>query len=123
MGWDGPILTDSGGFQVFSLSHNRKIDDDGVTFRSHLDGSSHRFTPEIGGRASEEQLGADIIMALDECTPYPSDHAYNRARRWRRTHAWAARCRGGADATRPGAVRHRAGRHLARPAPRERRAP
>src|SRR3954447_7940344 len=74
MHWDGPILTDSGGFQVFSLSHNRKIDDEGVPFRSHLDGSSHRFTPE-SVVATEELLGADIIMVLDECTPYPSDHA------------------------------------------------
>lgn len=90
MAWDRPILTDSGGFQVFSLSHNRKIDDDGVTFKSHLDGSLHRFTPEmvIG---VEEKLGADIIMVLDECTPYPSSHEYNRAA-LNRTHAWAERC-------------------------------
>ena len=91
MRWDGPILTDSGGFQVFSLSRNRKLDDDGVTFRSHLDGSLHRFTPE-SVIATEELLGADIIMVLDECTPYPSDHAYN-VRALARTHAWAARCR------------------------------
>jgi queuine tRNA-ribosyltransferase len=97
MGWDGPMLTDSGGFQVFSLSHNRKIDDDGVTFRSHLDGSLHRFTPE-SVIATEELLGADIIMVLDECTPYPSDHAYNR-QALARTHAWAERCR--AAQTRP----------------------
>ncbi len=90
MRWDGPMLTDSGGFQVFSLSHNRKIDDAGVIFRSHLDGSSHRFTPE-SVIATEELLGADIIMVLDECTPYPSDYAYNQ-RALARTHAWAARC-------------------------------
>ncbi|HEX9989455.1 MAG TPA: tRNA guanosine(34) transglycosylase Tgt [Chloroflexia bacterium] len=90
MGWDRPILTDSGGFQVFSLSHNRKIDDGGVTFKSHIDGSTHRFTPEMVVRV-EEQLGADIIMVLDECTPYPSSHEYNR-QALARTHAWAERC-------------------------------
>jgi queuine tRNA-ribosyltransferase len=90
MGWDRPILTDSGGFQVFSLSHNNKIDDDGVTFKSHLDGSTHRFTPEMVMRV-EEQLGADIIMVLDECTPYPSSHAYNQ-KALHRTHSWAERC-------------------------------
>src|SRR4051794_8796420 len=90
MNWDSALLTDSGGFQVFSLSHNRKLDDDGVTFKSHLDGSTHRFTPESVMRV-EEQLGADIIMVLDECTPYPSSHDYNR-RALARTHAWAERC-------------------------------
>ena len=97
MRWPGPMLTDSGGFQVFSLSHNRKIDDDGVLFRSHLDGSKHYFTPERV-MALEEQIGADIIMVLDECTPYPSDEAYNRVA-LRRTHAWAARCRQAHGAT------------------------
>ncbi len=90
MSWDGALLTDSGGFQVFSLSHNRKIDDEGVTFKSHIDGSTHRFTPESVIRV-EEQLGADIIMVLDECTPHPSSHAYNREA-LARTHAWAERC-------------------------------
>src|SRR5919202_6378575 len=90
MGWRGALLTDSGGFQVFSLSHNRKIDDDGVTFKSHIDGSTHRFTPESVVRV-EEQLGADIIMVLDECTPYPSSHEYNR-RALAPTHSWAERC-------------------------------
>lgn len=89
MAWDRPILTDSGGFQVFSLAHNRKIDDEGVTFKSHIDGSSHRFTPEMVMRV-EEQLGADIIMVLDECTPYPSSYEYNRSA-LARTHAWAER--------------------------------
>ncbi|MFQ5436054.1 MAG: tRNA-guanine transglycosylase, partial [Anaerolineae bacterium] len=65
MGWDGPILTDSGGFQVFSLSDTRKIDDDGVTFKSHHDGSRHRFTPEKS-IAIQENMGADVIMAFDE---------------------------------------------------------
>jgi queuine tRNA-ribosyltransferase len=90
MGWDGPILTDSGGFQVFSLAHNRKLDDDGVTFKSHIDGSTHRFTPELVMKI-EEQLGADIIMVLDECTPYPSSHEYN-VEALHRTHRWAERC-------------------------------
>ena len=75
MRWDGPMLTDSGGFQVFSLSDTNKIDDDGVTFKSHIDGSMHRFTPE-SSVAIQENLGADIIMAFDECTPYPCDWDY-----------------------------------------------
>ncbi len=89
MQWDGPILTDSGGFQVFSLEGLRKVDEDGVTFRSHLDGSEHRFTPEKV-IAIQEQLGADIIMAFDECPP-PTDYAYNLAA-LERTHRWAKRC-------------------------------
>jgi len=89
MQWPGPILTDSGGFQVFSLSDTRKIDDDGVTFKSHIDGSPHRFTPEKSV-AIQENLGADIIMAFDECPP-PLDRAYNEIA-LARTHAWAARC-------------------------------
>ncbi len=88
MGWEGPLLTDSGGFQVFSLKEIREIDDDGVTFKSHLDGSTHRFTPEKV-IAIEENLGADIIMALDECAP-PLDRAYS-VEALRRTHAWAER--------------------------------
>ena len=90
MAWDGPILTDSGGFQVFSLSRTRKIDEDGVTFRSHLDGSTHRFTPEKSVLI-QENLGADIIMAFDEC-PAPDDYAYVQ-QSLTRTHSWAARCR------------------------------
>jgi queuine tRNA-ribosyltransferase len=89
MGWDGPILTDSGGFQVFSLAENRVVSDDGVLFRSHIDGSQHTFTPEKVVQI-QEQLGADIIMCLDEC-PEPHDRAYNEAA-LARTHAWAARC-------------------------------
>jgi queuine tRNA-ribosyltransferase len=89
MGWTGPMLTDSGGFQVFSLAQMRKVDPDGVTFRSHIDGSLHRFTPE-STIAAQEDLGADIIMCLDEC-PDPLDRAYNEAA-LARTHAWAARC-------------------------------
>ncbi|MCX6032610.1 MAG: tRNA guanosine(34) transglycosylase Tgt [Chloroflexi bacterium] len=90
MGWPGPLLTDSGGFQVFSLAQWRKLDADGVTFRSHIDGSLHRFTPE-NAVAAQEALGADIIMCLDEC-PDPLDHGYNEEA-LRRTHAWAERCR------------------------------
>ncbi|MGD8584495.1 MAG: tRNA guanosine(34) transglycosylase Tgt [Chloroflexota bacterium] len=89
MAWDGPILTDSGGFQVFSLSDTRKVDADGVTFRSHLDGSQHRFTPERSVRI-QENLGADIIMAFDECPP-PDDYKYVQES-LARTHDWAVRC-------------------------------
>lgn len=89
MGWKGPMLTDSGGFQVWSLGAINKIDEDGVTFRSHIDGSKHRFTPE---RSIEMQqnLGADIMMCFDECAS-PHDHSYNRSA-IERTHRWAERC-------------------------------
>ena len=90
MGWERPMLTDSGGFQVFSLAQMRKLDQDGVTFRSHIDGSLHRFTPE-SAILSEEDLGADIIMCLDECAE-PLDRKYNEIA-LTRTHAWAARCK------------------------------
>ncbi|MGW8319235.1 MAG: tRNA guanosine(34) transglycosylase Tgt [Candidatus Promineifilaceae bacterium] len=90
MSWDRPILTDSGGFQVFSLGETRKIDEDGVTFQSHLDGSNHRFTPEKS-IAIQENLGGDIIMAFDECPP-PDDYDYV-VQSLARTHAWAARCK------------------------------
>ncbi len=74
MAWERPILTDSGGFQVFSLESRRELDDDGVTFRSHLDGSTHRFTPE-NVVAFQEALGVDIAMALDVCVRLPADEA------------------------------------------------
>ncbi|HET7377052.1 MAG TPA: tRNA guanosine(34) transglycosylase Tgt, partial [Anaerolineae bacterium] len=90
MNWDGPMLTDSGGFQIFSLQELRSVDDDGATFKSHLDGSTHRFTPEKV-IAIEENLGADVIMVLDECAP-PNDRAYNE-KALRRTHLWAERCK------------------------------
>jgi queuine tRNA-ribosyltransferase len=90
MGWQGPLLTDSGGYQVFSLKSLRQVDDDGVTFRSHLDGSTHHFTPEKV-IAIQEELGADIAVCLDECA-LPLDRAYNE-QAVVRTHAWAARCR------------------------------
>ena len=88
MQWHHPMLTDSGGFQVFSLAQTRKIDDDGVTFKSHIDGSTHRFTPEKS-IAIQENLGADIIMAFDECSD-PNDHAYTTLA-MERTHRWAER--------------------------------
>jgi len=89
MGWDRAILTDSGGFQVFSLGALRLIDDEGVTFRSHLDGSTHRFTPERSIQI-QHNLGADIMMCFDECPP-PLDRETVRAA-CERTHAWARRC-------------------------------
>ncbi|HRN51391.1 MAG TPA: tRNA guanosine(34) transglycosylase Tgt [Anaerolineales bacterium] len=89
MQWPNPMLTDSGGFQVFSLSQTRSVDDEGVNFRSHIDGSLHRFTPE-SVMAIQENLGADIIMAFDECAE-PTDRAYNE-KAMQRTHAWLQRC-------------------------------
>ena len=89
MNWPHPILTDSGGYQVFSLSDSRKLDETGVTFKSHIDGSLHQISPEKA-IAIQENLGADIIMAFDECAP-PYEHDYN-LRALRRTHAWAERC-------------------------------
>lgn len=89
MQWQKPILTDSGGFQVFSLAQTRKVDDDGVTFKSHIDGSTRRLTPEVS-IAVQEQLGADIIMAFDECAP-PYDRTYITSA-MERTHRWAERC-------------------------------
>lgn len=89
MGWHGPILTDSGGFQVFSLEGLRQVSDDGVTFRSHIDGSEHRFTPEKVVEI-QETLGSDIAMVLDECAR-PDDRAYI-VEAMHRTHLWAERC-------------------------------
>jgi queuine tRNA-ribosyltransferase len=89
MAWDGPILTDSGGFQVFSLEGLRQVSAEGVVFRSHVDGSTHTFTPE-SVIAVQEQLGADIIMAFDECAD-PTDYAYT-VQALERTHRWAERC-------------------------------
>ncbi|MFD2568259.1 tRNA guanosine(34) transglycosylase Tgt [Pseudotenacibaculum haliotis] len=90
MNWDRNILTDSGGYQVYSLSGRRKINEEGVKFKSHIDGSSHMFTPE---RVMEIQrsIGADIIMAFDECTPYPCDYNYAK-RSMHMTHRWLKRC-------------------------------
>jgi len=90
MAWDKPILTDSGGFQVFSLGQINQIDNNGVIFKSHLDGSTHKFTPEKAIKIQED-LGADIIMCFDEC-PDPYDYEYNQSA-MRRTHDWAIRCK------------------------------
>jgi queuine tRNA-ribosyltransferase len=89
-GWDKPILTDSGGYQVFSLSHRRKIKEEGATFSSHIDGSKHLFTPE-NVMDIQRKIGADIIMAFDECTPYPCEYKYAK-RSMHMTHRWLKRC-------------------------------
>jgi len=96
MNWSGPILTDSGGFQVFSLSKKNNIDDEGVTFKSHIDGSTHRFTPEIAVEV-QNNLGADIIMAFDQC-PEPYNRATNE-RAMVRTHDWVLRCKSAHNST------------------------
>lgn len=89
-GWSRPILTDSGGYQVYSLSENRKINEEGVTFKSHIDGSKHFFSPEIA-MDIQRSIGADIIMAFDECTPYPCDYEYAK-KSMELTHRWLTRC-------------------------------
>ena len=91
MNWDRPILTDSGGFQVFSLGDLRKITEEGVTFQSHLDGSKHFLSPEKVMEI-ENALGADIIMAFDECAPFPAEHDYVK-KSLERTTRWAVRCK------------------------------
>ena len=90
MNWDRNILTDSGGYQVYSLSANRKINEQGVKFKSHIDGSMHLFTPESAVDVQRE-IGADIIMAFDECTPYPCEYNYAK-RSMHMTHRWLDRC-------------------------------
>jgi queuine tRNA-ribosyltransferase len=90
MNWKSPILTDSGGYQVYSLSDNRKINEEGVTFKSHIDGSKHFFSPE-GAIDIQKKIGGDIIMAFDECTPYPCDYAYAKDS-MHMTHRWLDRC-------------------------------
>ena len=89
IGWDRPVLTDSGGYQVFSLSSNRKIHEEGAVFRSHIDGSKHIFTPE-NVVDMQRVLGSDIMMALDECTPFPCDHNYAE-KSLQLTHRWMDR--------------------------------
>lgn len=98
-GWEKPILTDSGGFQVFSLSGNRKMDEEGVTFRSHIDGSKHLFTPENVVEI-QRSIGADIMMALDECTPGTADYNYAK-KSMELTHRWLQRGVKHFDATEP----------------------
>lgn len=90
MNWDRNILTDSGGYQVYSLSGRRKINEEGVKFKSHIDGSMHHFTPE-NVMETQRTIGADIIMAFDECTPYPCDYNYAK-RSMHMTHRWLNRC-------------------------------
>jgi len=90
MGWDRPILTDSGGYQVFSLASNRKIKPEGVVFQSHIDGSKHLFSPE-NVMDIQRSIGADIIMAFDECPPYPSEYDYVR-KSMDLTHQWLDKC-------------------------------
>ncbi|MDG2450396.1 MAG: tRNA guanosine(34) transglycosylase Tgt, partial [Saprospiraceae bacterium] len=90
IGWDGPILTDSGGYQVYSLSNMRKITEEGVSFKSHIDGSKHVLSPEIATDI-QRVIGADIIMAFDECTPYPCEYEYAK-RSMNMTHRWLKRC-------------------------------
>ena len=89
-GWMRPILTDSGGYQVYSLAENRKITPQGVIFKSHIDGSKHEFTPE-GVMDIQRRIGADIVMAFDECTPYPCEYEYAKSS-MRLTHEWLTRC-------------------------------
>lgn len=98
-GWERPILTDSGGYQVYSLTEVRKIKEEGVTFRSHIDGSKHLFTPE-NVMDTQRIIGADIIMAFDECTPYPCDYNYAK-RSLDMTHRWLKRCCDRFDSTEP----------------------
>ncbi|MEY4934662.1 MAG: hypothetical protein RIS64_1021, partial [Bacteroidota bacterium] len=96
-GWKHPILTDSGGYQVYSLAHRRKIKEEGVTFQSHIDGSKHFFSPEIAIDI-QRTIGGDIIMAFDECTPYPCDYKYAK-NSLGLTHRWLKRCCERFDAT------------------------
>jgi queuine tRNA-ribosyltransferase len=97
--WNRPILTDSGGFQVYSLSHKRKLTEEGAKFTSHIDGSKHFFTPE-GVMDIQRTIGADIIMAFDECAPYPCDYEYAR-KSMEMTHRWLTRCIDRFDSTEP----------------------
>ena len=90
MGWDRPILTDSGGFQAFSMGSLKQVGDDGIRFRSHVDGSEHRFTPRLATQ-NQEGLGADVIMCLDQCIAFGADHA-EITRAMERTHRWAREC-------------------------------
>lgn len=99
MNWDGPILTDSGGYQVYSLSARRKIKEEGATFSSHIDGSKHLFAPE-NVMDIQRQIGADIIMAFDECTPYPCEYKYAK-NSMHMTHRWLKRCCDRFDSTDP----------------------
>lgn len=106
MNWKKPILTDSGGYQVYSLAHKRKITEEGVTFASHIDGSKHFFSPETS-LDIQRSIGADIIMAFDECTPYPCDYRYAKDS-MQMTHRWLKRCCDHIDRTQPKYGHHQA---------------
>jgi queuine tRNA-ribosyltransferase len=106
MNWKRPILTDSGGYQVYSLAHKRKITEEGVTFASHIDGSKHFFSPETS-LDIQRSIGADIIMAFDECTPYPCDYSYAK-QSMHMTHRWLKRCCDHVDSTLPKYGHHQA---------------
>jgi queuine tRNA-ribosyltransferase len=99
IGWNRPILTDSGGYQVYSLAHRRKLKEEGATFQSHIDGSKHMFSPE-GVMDIQRKIGADIIMAFDECTPYPCEKKY-ATKSMHMTHRWLDRCIERFDNTEP----------------------
>ena len=99
MNWNGPILTDSGGYQVYSLSSTRKIKEEGVRFQSHIDGSKHMISPE-DAMDIQRKIGADIIMAFDECTPWPCDFRYAK-KSMEMTHRWLKRCCERFDQTSP----------------------
>jgi queuine tRNA-ribosyltransferase len=99
MNWERPLLTDSGGYQVFSLSEHRKLEEKGATFKSHIDGSKHTFTPE-NVIETQRILGSDIMMVLDECPPYPCDESYARTS-MHLTHRWAKRCKQELERTQP----------------------
>src|SRR3954469_16907039 len=98
-GWDRPILTDSGGYQIFSLAAQRKLTEEGATFKSHIDGSKHFFSPE-NVMDTQRIIGADIIMAFDECTPYPCEYKYAKDSLGL-THRWLDRCINRFDSTDP----------------------
>jgi queuine tRNA-ribosyltransferase len=98
-GWDKPMLTDSGGYQIFSLANQRKLSEEGATFKSHIDGSKHFFSPE-SVMDTERTIGADIIMAFDECTPYPCDYTYAK-NSLGLTHRWLDRCVNRFNSTEP----------------------
>ena len=121
MGWDGPILTDSGGFQVFSLAARNRITDAGVTFRSHIDGRLLELTPERA-MAIQESLGADVAMCLDHCPALPASKA-TIAEAVSRTIDWARRCKEAHSPVRSGALRDRPGGHARRSSRRVRRGP
>ena len=99
MNWNGPILTDSGGYQVYSLAEKRKIEEEGVRFQSHIDGTRHMFTPE-NVMDIQREIGADIIMAFDECTPYPCEYDY-ASNSMEITHRWLKRCKDHFEKTEP----------------------